>query len=245
MHPDVQLVVQLQTLDHKISALEKEVALLPKHVAVIEKTLDAHLRKLEADRAALVANQKERKNMDGEIQLHQQKISKLRDQMTGAKNNDQYKAFQHEIEYLEKEIQKCEERILVLMSQSEPLDAAVKAAEVALKQEQTQVNAEKSRAQQRTAKDQAELDELRPQHQAIMTQMPRPIAQTYLRIRKKWNGSVAAEAISSRCTACQIVLRPQVFQDLKKLDQIINCESCGRFLYYNPPQLAVDVTNMQ
>ena len=55
------------------------------------------------------------------------------------------------------------------------------------------------------------------------------------RIRKKWNGVVIAEATSGRCAACQIVLRPQYLQDLKKGDHLMTCESCGRFLYYNPP----------
>ena len=34
--------------------------------------------------------------------MHEQKISKLRDQMLGAKTNEQYRAFQHEIEYRRK-----------------------------------------------------------------------------------------------------------------------------------------------
>ena len=99
MHPDTHLVIQLQSLDQKIAALEKEVAALPKHIATIEKALESHNRKLEADRAALSANQKDRKKLEGDIQVHQQKISKLKDQMLGAKTNEQYKAFQHEIEY--------------------------------------------------------------------------------------------------------------------------------------------------
>src|SRR6202158_3182219 len=115
MHPDVHLVIQLQSQDQKITTLEKEVAALPKHIAVIEKALESHLRKLEADKAALSANQKDRKRLEGDIQIHQQKISKLRDQMLGAKTNEQYKAFQHEIEYLQNEVRTSEDRILELM----------------------------------------------------------------------------------------------------------------------------------
>src|SRR5258708_35247804 len=139
MHPDRHLVIQLPSLDQKIAALDKEVAALPRHIAVIEKTLESHLRKLEADRAALSANQKERKKLEGDIQLHEQKVSKLKDQMLGAKNNEQYRAFQHEIDYIAKEIRTAEDRILELMSESEPLDANVKKAEVALTEEKQAV----------------------------------------------------------------------------------------------------------
>src|ERR1700730_3190971 len=122
MHPDTHLVIQLQSLDQKITALDKEVAALPRHIAVIEKTLESHVRKLEADKAALSANHKDRKKLEGDIQLHEQKISKLKDQMLGAKTNEQYRAFQHEIEYLQKEIRTAEDRILELMSESESLE---------------------------------------------------------------------------------------------------------------------------
>ena len=64
---------------------------LRKQIAQIERALESHTRRLEADRAALAANQRERKNIEGNNQLLQQKISKLRDQMSGAKTNEQYK----------------------------------------------------------------------------------------------------------------------------------------------------------
>src|SRR5215467_12872237 len=133
-HPDTDLVIQLQSLDQRIAALDKEVAALPKHIVTIEKTLETHTRKLEADRAALSANQKDRRKLEGEIQVHEQKISKLKDQMLEAKTNEQYRAFQHEIEYVQNEIRKAEDRILELMAESEPLDANVKRAEAALKE---------------------------------------------------------------------------------------------------------------
>jgi len=244
MHPDVALVNQLQTLDLRIAALDKEVAELPRHIAVIEKTLDSHLRKLSADKAALAANQKDRKNLEGEIQLHQSKISKLRDQMAQAKTNDQFKAFQNEIDYAEKEIRKAEDRTVELLGASEPLEANVKQAEVALKQEQKQVEAEKAEARERTAADQTELDKLRAEHKVAFATLPKPIAATYERIRKKWKGTVAAEATEGRCTACHMVLRPQVFQDLRKGTNLMQCENCSRFLYYNPPIISslVDMT---
>jgi predicted nucleic acid-binding Zn-ribbon protein len=235
MHPDTHLVIHLQTLDQGIAALEKEVAALPKHVAVIEKTLDSHLRKLEVDKAALAANQKDRKRLEGEIQVHEQKISKLRDQMLGAKTNEQYRAFQHEIEYIEKEIRTAEDRILELMSESEALDGNVKKADAALKEEKQVVESEKAKARERTAADQAELVKLRADRSETVAKLPRTTLAGYERIRKKWNGVVIAEAVNGRCSACQIVLRPQYVQDLKKGEQMMFCESCGRFLYYNPP----------
>src|SRR5260370_31635259 len=111
MTVEIEQVTRLQSVDVKIAELEREVATLPKHIAGIEKALDSHLRRLEADRAALVANQKERKRLEDEIKIQEQKTSKLKDQMLGAKTNEPYRAFQHQIEFCDKELRKHEYRI--------------------------------------------------------------------------------------------------------------------------------------
>jgi len=235
MLPDIKLAVRLQDIDNRVAEVTREVSSLPKHIAEIERKLESHERKLEADRAALTANQKDRKRLEGDIQVQQQKISKLKDQMLGAKTNEQYRAFQHEITFCEDAIRKAEDRILDLMAEAEPLDVNVKKAEAALKEEKQQVEAEKAQTRERTAVDQKQLEQLLAERKVLVASLKKPTHAAYERIRKKWHGRAVAEALEGRCSACQIVLRPQFFQDLRHSDELMFCESCGRILYYNPP----------
>lgn len=235
MSPDIQRITRLQSLDLRAAELQREIAALPKHIAQIEKQLDQHIRKLEADRAALTGNQKDRKRLEDDIKVQEQKISKLRDQMLQAKTNEQYRAFQHEIEYCEREIRKCEDRILDLMGEAEPLEKNVKAAEESLKVEKQQVEREKDHARDHTAKDQEFLAQVTEERKGIVQALDPKLYSTYERIRSKWKGVAVAEATDGRCGACQIALRPQYYQDLKRAEKVMLCESCGRILYYNPP----------
>src|SRR6202044_3377908 len=188
MTVEIEQVTRLQSLDRRIAELEREVATLPKHIAQIEKALESHLRRLDADRAALVANQKERKTLEDDVKVENQKISKLRDQMLGAKTNEQYRAFQNEISFCEATIRKAEDRNLDLMAESEPLEANVKLAEAALKEEKQQVEAEKAQARERTSVDQKLLDELKAERQQLVGALKKPAYSAYERIRKKWHG---------------------------------------------------------
>jgi uncharacterized protein len=242
MLPDVKLAVRLQDIDNRVAELTREISSLPKHIAEIAKKLESHERKLEADRAAVVANQKDRKRLEGEIQVQQQKISKLRDQMLGAKTNDQYRAFQNEIEFCEKETRSSEDRILDLMSESEPLERNVKTAEGALKQEKAQVEAEKQETRQRTAGDQAELDKLQAERKSITEKMAPNVLKAYERVRKLRRGIAVAEAVDGRCSQCHMAMRLQFFQDLKHSGEVMHCESCSRILYYNPPETIENLT---
>lgn len=242
MLPDLSLAIRLQEIDNRLLDLSREIAELPKHIAEIEKKLTSHQRKLDADQAALTANQKERKKCESDIQIQEQKISKLKDQMLGAKTNDQYRAFQNEIDFCQKEIRKAEDRILELMGESEPLDKNVKAAETALKAEKSEVEKEKEQARQRTATDEAAAAELKKERAQVAGSVTPRIYQQYERVRKSRRGIAVAEALDGRCNACQMAMRPQFFQELKRGDKVMACESCQRILFYNPPVKFEDLT---
>lgn len=242
MSPDLKLVIHLQDLDTQIAELQREISALPRHIADIEKTLESHTRKWEADKAALSANLRERKNLEGEIQMQEQKISRLKDQMMQAKTNEQYRAFQKEIEYCEQEIRKNEDRILGLMEESEPLEANVKKAEAALKEERERVEQEKQAARERADRDRAALAELNRQRDGLVRELTPAVYSAYEKIRAKRKGVAVAEAVDGRCSACHIALRPQFFQDLRVCQQgVMFCESCGRILFYNPPVSFEDI----
>ncbi len=235
MIEEVDQALRLQETDTRIAALLAEIAQLPKHVAMIEKQLESHLRKLEADRAALAANQRERKQRDLDIQSHQQKISKLRDQMMQAKTNEQYRAFQHEIDFCEAGIRTSEDHILELMGQSEPLEIAVKAADTALSLEKVQVEAEKSSAGKRTDEDRKALAAAQSERASIMETLTPQVRAAYERLRKRYpNGHVVTDATSGTCTGCRLGLRPQFLQNLKTSAKLMFCENCGRILRYAP-----------
>jgi uncharacterized protein len=244
MLPDITRAIRLQILDDRAAELTKEIAALPKHIAEIEKKLEAHQRHLDQDRAGLLANSKERKRLEGEIQANDQKISKLKTQMMDAKTNDQYRAFQHEIDFCQVETGRHEDRILELMAEAEPLEKAVKSSEGALATEKKQVEEEKTTARERTTADQKEIDGLLRERKQILGEMDPKIASEYERIRKGRAGVAIAEVVQGRCSKCNILLRPQFLQELKRGDTIMVCESCKRMLYWNPPQGVEDLATV-
>lgn len=236
MSPDLSIILKLQDLDIRIGELEAEIAALPKHIAEIEKTLESHRRRLEMDRAALTGNQKERRRLEDDIKVQEQKISKLRDQMMSAKTNEQYRAFQHEIEYCQNEIRKHEDRLLELMAESEPLEQNVKKAESSLAEEARQVESEKKIARERTASDLMQVGQIKQERSNLAAGLRADYMSVYERLRKRSNGVAVAEAVEGRCSGCHMALRPQLLQELRTaFEGFRHCDNCKRILYQNPP----------
>jgi len=232
MAPEIELVVRLQRIDDQIRALTREIQSLPRQIQEIEQTLAVHQRQLEAEEAALRANQKERRRLEGEIQMLEQKISKLKDQTFEVKTNEQYWALQHEIEYCQGKIREFEDRVLELMLESETLEQNVERARRALEQERLEVERRKREAQEKAERDRQELERARQQRAEIVRQLNPDLYRLYERVSKRYNGFAVARGIDGQCSACHIVMRPQFYQDLRKAEQIMICESCGRLLYY-------------
>ncbi len=243
MAPEVRLAIRLQELDHRIEQLRREIVALPQHIARMEKALEGHVRKVEADRAALAANQRDRRQLELEVQAEEQKLARLKDQSMQAKTNEQLWAFQHEIQFHEGQIRKLEDRILDLMVESERLEQTLKAAEAALAEERRQVEEEKQQARERTAANQRMLEEAQEEREQVAAELPRELYAAYERMRKKRKGVAVAEVVDGRCTACNLVLRLQFYQDLRRGESVMFCESCGRILYYNPPESFEDLAS--
>ena len=85
------------------------------------------------------------------------------------------------------------------------------------------------------AADQKALAELQAERKALVAEINPGLYRNYERIRKGRRGIAVAEAVDGRCVACHMAMRLQYLQDLRKGDQVLLCESCGRILYYNPP----------
>jgi uncharacterized protein len=242
VHPDLARVRDLQDLDRHIADLTQEISYLPKHIAEIESRLEAHKRKLEADRAAVVANQKERKGLEDDVKVQEQKISRLRDQMSEAKTNEQYRAFQHEIDFGQAEIRKIEDRILERMGEAEAFEQNVKTAESALRQEKQEVEKEKREAEQRTASDRTELATAAAQRKELAAAINAEMLANYERIRRGRAGLAVAEVRDGRCVACNVILRLHLYQKLLGSEELITCEACGRILYPVPHEEALEET---
>jgi predicted nucleic acid-binding Zn-ribbon protein len=234
MDEDIRHLLMVQHLDEEIARHDAEIDALPKHIAEIRKRLRSHQERLQADKAALATNQKQTRDLEGEVAVHRQKISRLKDQMMQAKTNEQYKAFQQEITFHEQGIRAAEDREIELLEEAETLGANVRVAETALKEEEASVNAEAAEAEKRVALVRKERDDFEAERQQLITKLSADVKASYLSMKAKGRKRVVAEVVEGKCSACNITVRLQVIQDLELTGNRYRCENCMVFLYMVP-----------
>ena len=239
MLPEIENLLKLQDADKEIRRLQDEVAELPKRVATIELKLAGTKAQLEKAQASVKADEASRRKYDANITELRGKISKYRDQSLDVKTNDQYKALLHEIQFAEKEISANEDKILELMVNADARDKEVKAAQAELKAETAEIEQEKEQARQRTAEDEKQLTEWRGKRDQLRSGVDESLLRHYERV-SKFRGSGISEVRDHKCLACQVMLRPQTYNDVRSGKQTVVCDSCQRILYFNPKEELVE-----
>ncbi len=228
---DVSLARQLQELDERIEDLTREIDSLPRHVAAIQAKLSSHTEQLALSREELSGNARDRRSMEGQIEDFKQKISKLQDQMNLAKTNEQFRAFQHEIQFCKDRIDEVEEGILEKMEQADNLQQGVARAEADLKVESSKVAHEVEQAKARISADREERGRVQRERDALTVRITPGTIRSYDRIRKV-RGKAVAPVVGETCGSCHVRLRPKFLQDLRSITQgVMTCENCGLILY--------------
>jgi len=235
VNPDLKAVVELQQLDQQVAELTALINTLPKQIQTLQSQLDNFISSHEERKKRLTANLKERKDLEGDIKATQDKITRHRDQLYQVKTNDQYKALLKEIEGEEASIRKVEDKILEKMVESEEIQKLVQEAASRLDGEKARVAAEIKKLENERQKDIDAREEVQARRKEVAANLKEEVLELYERIRSYRAAPAVAEVRNGLCTACNIQLRPQVYNEIRLSEAVMVCENCSRIQYYTGP----------
>ena len=233
MHPDIEKLIELQGLEIRIRQAAARIEQLPREMAALEEELGATRALLEQQEAVLGRIAAERRRMEGEIQIIEERISKYRSQLSEVKTNEQYKALLHEIDFHGERIGKMEDEILVNMEREEGLRAERLLLEQQLGKESAQVARETKAAQKEIEETRIELDRRQGEADALIALITPEVYETYRKIASVRKGVALARA-GENCRGCHVRIRPSVLGRVMSGKEIVYCDTCARILYWEP-----------
>ena len=241
MSPDLEHLIELQNLETAIEEARRRIAAHPQRVAEADARLAHAKEAVEAAKQRNKASQEARRDAEKEAATYQGRLSKFKDQLAAVKTNREYQAMQHEIETAQKDLGVVEERVLERMMESDALAAEIKKVEQALATQQKDVDAEKKTLAEELVTVEAALKDATEKRSARVASLPPQLIALFEQVARARKGIALATATrDGLCSACHVRLRPQVFQEIRRNDQIIQCFSCNRILYYIPPPPPVE-----
>jgi predicted nucleic acid-binding Zn-ribbon protein len=234
VHPDLQRVIALQRLDTAAQHAERRLADEPERAKALDARLDAARQRVATAKDRLVTNQQARREIEKNVALHQGRLSKFRDQAMAVKTNQEYHAVQKEIGFAQGEIKTLEDMVLERMLEGDDLAAALKQADAGLAAELKAVEAERKAMAAEHAELNASLEKMRGDRAGLVAQIAPHVLAIFELVSKRRHGVAVAEAKDGICTICHVRLRPQVFNSVRRNEEIIQCDSCHRILFFVP-----------
>ena len=237
MQKALHSLLELQNIDVRLNEIRTRLARFPKKLAEVDARVSTAKADVEASKGAQLTAVKERKKYELDVEQWNERVRKYKDQGSQVKTNEAYRALQHEIELAEDEIAKAEDRLLEQMVAGEEYDRRIKASEKSLKEIEAVTKVERAKTESDKAAAEKELAGLNAEREQALAQIPENLLDNYTRIAKKHNGIALAEIRDERCSACGMMIRPHVIQEIRRSasEELLHCETCTRILYYLEP----------
>jgi hypothetical protein len=212
------------------------VADIPTLQAALDALLAERTAAVDAVKARIAACQAARREIEKDLAVVQGRLSKYKNQLMEVKTNKEYQAMQKEMSVAEEEVSALETRMLERMVEADGFAAELKTTEAALKGEQ----AESTRGLQQLETERGELEralqKTTDERHTLTAQISKDALAVFDRVAHGRKGLAIAEARDGLCTVCHVRLRPQIFNEIRRNDSLIQCDSCTRILYYVPAQ---------
>jgi predicted nucleic acid-binding Zn-ribbon protein len=132
-----------------------------------------------------------------------------------------------EVKHMKERFAEEEDAELKLMEDADAADEAVREATNQLEQARKQSASEEPEIRSELETWTTELAEVEAERDAIWEQAPPAAQAAYSRMRMR---PAVAQVVNNQCSACHVTVTSSGMQLLRKGDELVHCENCGRIL---------------
>jgi len=234
MHPELRLLVELQSVDREIIELQEKIKAIPSKLKTAEQPLLEARAAYEKEKKKLDDFLKKKKDREFQLDEINEKIAREKARSSEIKTNKEYQAHMKSIETLEEEKSRIEDDLLVLMEEADEREKRLEEVGNVVKVEEGRIEDFRQILEKETGEVENELESLKEQRREIAEKLDRETYDTYMKKLEKSDGMAVVEVKDEVCQGCYMNIPPQLYVEVRKGEEILTCPQCRRFLYFLP-----------
>jgi len=232
-------LIQLQKLDRQLHSLEELLGDLPQQVETIKAKLEGSRKELREQREALTEVRTTKSLQEGELKDMQEKTEKYREQLYSVTSNREYDAITASIDNMTEKTNEVETSILELLEREDFLNKEIDVLEPEITALEGRLSEMETALQKKVKATEGEYQAFKKQRDEIGKTLDQRALYQYERIRHGIGNNAVAELHDGACSGCFSYIPPQRQVEIKAMQQLLLCESCGRILVFHLESSAV------
>ena len=234
MLSDLEHLIRLQQLENSAAEARGRIDEMPGSLDALDVRITACTEAVSSAKERLEKHRAERQTLENELGQVQTRLSRFKEQLMAVKTNKEYQAMQVELAGGEAEVRRLEDRVLEQMLEADELAVEVRKAEQQLSDERAATDAERDELERARQRLEEQLAQLGDERLRLARDVAEPTMSLFETLARQRRGLAVVEVRDGHCSSCQVRLRPQLFNDVRLNNSLIQCESCQRILYYVP-----------
>lgn len=232
MHPDLERLIRLQQIDLDVAAARQSIDRFPEQIAALDEQLQTSRTAVDKIEARQAEQKTARVGIEKELAEVEGRLARFKDQLMAVKTNKEFHAVQLEISHGEADKHGNEDRLLEMMIEADEIVAEADAARAALKTAEAEVAEARQTLEAERDRLQGETERKVGERAALVAELKPSVLALFESVASHRKGVAVSPMRDGRCGDCQVRLRPQLQNEVRRNDSLIRCESCQRILYY-------------
>ena len=233
MQQEIERLLILQDRDQKLRILRLELKNLPGERASLDSGLTASAKNLDETKQKMREIELEKKKLEGDAQAKRDSIGKFKSQQFQTRKNEEFQALTNEIKRYEGDIVKIEDREIELMEDAERFKTTVSEAEKLHAATKAHTERQLGEISGKIQAIEAQVAGLEAERAKLAEGIDEDLLYQYNKLFVNKAGLAVVALEHETCMGCHMKLTTQTAVRVRGMKDIVNCEQCGRILYYS------------
>ncbi|HEX4086432.1 MAG TPA: C4-type zinc ribbon domain-containing protein [Chthoniobacteraceae bacterium] len=233
MQQEIERLLILQDRDQKLRILHLELKNLPGERSSLDTGLAASAKNLDATKQKMRDTELEKKKLEMDAQAKRDSIGKFKAQQFQTRKNEEFQALTNEIKRYEGDIEKIEDREIELMEEAERSKTILAEAEKQHAATKAHTDRQLGEISSKISAIEAQVAELDAERARLSEGIDEDLLYQYNKLFVNKAGLAVVALDHETCMGCHMKLTTQTAVRVRGMKDIVNCEQCGRILYYS------------
>lgn len=227
------LLISLQRIDTDLARTGIRKRDLPNKIGRLDETFRASSEEVEREKQRLEELIKAHRAKEEGLKKGSEHLKKTKERLLEVKTNKEYQAMLKEIDVIVKRNGEIEDEIILKLEEIDAAKNGLKEKESGFATFCSGYENGRKELESEIGLIDSEISRLVHEQAELREKIHAEILKKYDRIKNHSNGRAVVPVWKGVCDACHMNIPPQMYNELQRSDDILQCPFCSRIIYWD------------